>query len=91
MAVQYPLLPLLERLAPEPGLVAHFDAVTRDDEREDGDALRLREPAPNAPARPAAEGEESVARVWPEEALGLEGVRVGPVARCMIYARQPEE
>ena len=79
---QQPPLPLLPRLAPIPRLVPHLDAVARDEEGEDRDALRFGEPAPDAPARAAGEGQERVARVFAEEAGGAERVGVGPVLGC---------
>ena len=82
LAPQQPPPPLLDRLPPEARLVAHLDAVARHQERERRDALRLREPAPDAPARPARERQERVARVVAEEARGFERSGVVQVARC---------
>ena len=82
LALEEPRAALRERLARELRLVAHLDAVARDEQREDRDRLRLGEAAPDAAARAAGEGQEAVARVVLEEALWLEGVGVVPVLGC---------
>ena len=88
---QQPLLALLKRLAPEPRLVLHLHPVPRYNPREHRDALRLREPAPDARARAPAERQERVAVVVvPEEARGAERRGVVPVVRVLVEGRDAE-
>ena len=81
LALQQPRLALLERLARELRLLPDGDLVARDDHREHGHALRLAEPASDAPTGAAAERQERVARVVAQEALRLERLGLVPVLR----------
>ena len=84
LTLQQPRLLLLKRLAPKLRLVLHLHPIPRHNHRQHRHALRLGESAPNAPARPPAEGQERVAVVAPQEACGLELLRLVPVPRVVV-------